>query len=152
MKVRTFTEADIEPMITMGGVMHRESVYHWLPYEPQALRNLGRAALDNPNEIGAFVAETSTGELAGQMLVCRQRYFFNSVLHCVDIVFYVLPQFRGTSAAVRLMLAAETWAKFNECVELRFGESAQINPDLVDRLFKKREFSPRGTLYTKLVH
>lgn len=152
MIVRELQGGDITGLIKMGGEMHRESVYHTLPFEPLVLRELGGVIIQNPTEIGGFVAVTEDGDLAGQMIVCRQKFFFNSLYHCSDIVLYVAQPYRGTSAAIRLIRRAELWAKMNDCIELRFGESAQINPDAVHRMFKKLGYEPNGTLYTKLVH
>jgi GNAT superfamily N-acetyltransferase len=147
MKVRLFTEADLAPMIALGARMHKESAFAALPYSPSKLTDLGHQALTRPDVIGSWVAISEKDELAGMIVVAKTEFYFNTVPYCTDLLFYIAPEYRGSSAAMRLLAFAREWARQQSCVQMRFGDTALINSEAVHRLYTRNGFKPGGTLF-----
>ncbi len=64
-----------------------------------------------------------------------------------DILFYIIPERRGTLLGMRLIKALKQWANENECSEVRLSIASGINEERVGRMYKRLGFEPFGTVY-----
>lgn len=64
-----------------------------------------------------------------------------------DILFYIIPERRGTLLGMRLIKALKQWASDNECSEVRLSIASGINEERVGRMYKRLGFEPFGTVY-----
>lgn len=73
-----------------------------------------------------FLAEKD-GKLIGFFAGMIQRYFFSSRERAVDMGFYVLPEHRGSKAAIRLIRTFEYWAKEMGVKEIAVGQTTAVD-------------------------
>lgn len=150
MIVRPAEPYDVEACVELGRALHQESPrYRDLPYNEDAIHKLAHLCFTNP-DYAAFVAEKD-GEVIGMLSGAISSYFFCNLKFAADFTFYVQPEFRGTSAAFRLLSAFSLWAKIMGCREVRFGVTTAIKPELAGRLYTKMGFVPEGTIYLKSI-
>ena len=123
--LRRFTEADIPGMIDMGGHMHAESAFARLDYCPEKCRDLGLFYLNNPETCFAAVAEQD-GRLVGMFMGYVTEYYFGRERLAHDILWYVLPEVRGSRAGLMLLKAFEDWAKERGVSEVCIGISTAV--------------------------
>ncbi len=64
-----------------------------------------------------------------------------------DILFYIIPEKRGTLLGMRLIKALKQWAGENKCSEVRLSIASGINEERVGRMYKRLGFEPFGTVY-----
>ncbi|AIT13702.1 acetyltransferase [Salmonella phage BP12B] len=64
-----------------------------------------------------------------------------------DLLFYIIPEKRGSLAGVRLLKAYKSWAKERGCIEARLSIASGINEERVGRMYNRLGFTPFGTVY-----
>lgn len=147
MKVRAFTWDDYADCLELGRQMHAESDFSVHPFSEDKIAKLAGLCIENP-DFAAFVAEKD-GEIVGMMAGFKTDHYFSDVTYGSDLLLYIPPPHRGSSAALRLMSAFAGWAASVGCKELRVGAATGINPEVADRFFKGLGFQPAGVLYLK---
>ena len=103
------SEADIDARLEFGKRLHRESVYARLPYDEDKVRKTLRRALKNPNRYCLLMAEIgaeSIGTLYGQI----GEHAFSRALGAAVHTYYVTPDRRGITAAIKLLHGFRRWA------------------------------------------
>lgn len=126
LKVRRLEHADIEQVFAMSKAMHEESPrFRDKPFrEEKAQALIGHLIAVG----GGFVADLD-GVLVGMVGGMLVEHFFSSQKFSTDLVVYVLPAFRGSSAGVRLIAAYEEWAFANGAEEVGLGVSAGVEQE-----------------------
>ena len=121
-RTRRATVEDIPAIIALGTQLHDVSpAFRGISIDAAKLDALARQLLAS----GQFlcVAEHD-GQIVGVMAgLCVGHWFSNSKA-CSDLLLYVLPAFRGTTAAYRLASAYLAWAKDAGAVQITVGVSA----------------------------
>ena len=64
-----------------------------------------------------------------------------------DLLFYIVPEKRGTLMGMRLLKAYIEWAKDKGCAEARLSIASGINEKRVGRMYERLGFKPFGTVY-----
>lgn len=64
-----------------------------------------------------------------------------------DILFYIVPEKRGTLLGMRLIKAYKQWAFEKECAEVRLSIASGINEERVGRMYERLGFETFGTVY-----
>ena len=98
-----------------------------------------------------FVAE-SDGKLAGFIAGMVQKYFFSLKERVTDMGFYVKPEFRGSSAAIRLIQALEQWAIKREVNDLYIGQTTAVEIEKTQRLYEHLGYRTVGFNTVKHLH
>jgi hypothetical protein len=128
MLVRPATCDDVAAIIAIGRVMHAESLhYSRYPYDERKLHRLALGMLEDPNSI-LLVAEQDeivVGVLAGFV----SAFYFSSARSAADLILYVLPEHRGSSAFIRLVGKFETAAIARRANEVVIAVSAEIDAE-----------------------
>lgn len=150
LSVREWDMGDVPAMVTLGGEMHAEAPnFRDMPFEPGQLMKLAEAGRRDPSMLTAFVAAYDE-QIIGMMIVGRQQFFFNQLWHCSDLILFVTKAYRLTTRAAPMLIdAAIEWARQQNCVECRFGESVGTMPESVAKLYKHKGFREAGTLFVK---
>lgn len=92
--------------------------------------------ISNPSTGRAFVAEYD-GVLIGMIGGVIVEHFFSEDTYATDLVVYVKPDRRGSSAAVRLIKAFEQWAFSVGVDEVLLGVSTGINQADTVRIYER---------------
>jgi GNAT superfamily N-acetyltransferase len=131
----------------MGARMHEESPdYTDFAFIPAKLMDLADMVL-GMDSLHCVVAENHHG-LTGFFVGGVEPFFFSHDLYAYDIAFYVRPECRGSSAAVRLLNHFMAWGKAKGAKQARFGAATGINPEQAHKFFTHLGFREGGVLYT----
>jgi ribosomal protein S18 acetylase RimI-like enzyme len=139
MRVRAATDEDIPAVVALGARNHVESHFRWLPYEPEKLAAYARQFVKDEDKLGV-VAESAKGEVVGYMAAFVSPYFFCDELQAADLLLYVVPEYRGSSAAIRLIRAYTTWAQAMGAREATLALRANIDIEKTGGFYRKLGF------------
>lgn len=103
-----------------------------------------------PNGV-VYLAENE-GKLIGFIAGMSQRYFFSLKERATDMGFYVLPAYRGGSAAVRLIAAFENWAKERGLLEICLGQTTAVDIEKTQRFYVHMGYKTVGYNTVKHLH
>ena len=145
MNVRIATEDDIPAIVAMCEDMREESRVPFPPMEEDVYRE--RLAMLGPAYL-LLVAETD-GAIVGFMGAQLGIFVFSSRIFVQHDMFYVKPEKRGTKAAMMLIMGLETWAAEVRAERVCIGLHTGLNPDLVDRFYRKLGYTHMGGNYYK---
>lgn len=148
MKILPYHPSDFPEMLGLGLAMHAESDFARFEFAVEKIERLSELLMTNPDWFG-LVARTNSGELAGAFVGGATEFFFSPERHGFDVVFYVFPKFRSSTAAVRLFATALTRFERMDVGQLRFGHATGILPEVADRLFRSFGFRQGGVLYLR---
>ena len=136
---------DIEAMKAMGQTLHDESIYKTLPLDDGRMQEIGDKGLKEGNP-GLLIAEKN-GEAVGMAIVVLGEYYFAPVRSATVQLFYVIPEARGTWAAIKLLRALRQWAKRNEAQDLHINVTTAIDTARTDRFLRTMGFKQTGGNY-----
>ena len=150
MIIRAITKDDIDFCIALGQDMHNESVYNTISFEPKSLIHLANNVINDPDWFGAVAVKDDV--IIGMMIGFVTEYWFSSEKFAADLCVYIVPEYRGSSAALRLMNLYTKWAVSKPIREIRIGETTRVNPEATAKFYKKLGFVEGGTLFVRPVH
>lgn len=148
MRVRFATSQDVDGVVELGRAMFLRSRFEHLSFDWAKSRQLAQHAADHPAYM-LGVAESSTGELAGFHMANVDRYIFCDELVAQSIAYFVLPRYRGTSAALRLLQIFWRWAEKRGAREIVLGTGISDGASLqaMDRFVRRAGLHQVGGLY-----
>lgn len=144
MIIRGMSYEDISACVRLGKIMHEESSYGHLKFNSDKVTNLAASLINTPNNL-CLVADLS-GEIIGMLAASITDHWFSDELMASDYVFYVRPDARGTSAAVRLLCGYKDWAERQAIKTVTIGISAEINNEVAIKLCEHYGFRQSATL------
>ena len=154
MRVRFMEERDIPAIITLGSLMHREAPeYAEFQFDEGKLERLGWVCLSERDWV-TIVAETEVnGEVrpVGFLVAAAVETFFGPDRFTEDLAFYVMPGFRGTSAAIKMLTLLEVWSNAIGVKRVRIGITTGINGDVAGRFLLRMGYADSGALYSKAI-
>ena len=148
--IQEYQHEDVDEMIALGAVMHREGRYHFLPYLPEKLRQLDVAIrAENRTRGNGWLAKLD-GKIIGMYVAFIIDFFFCNVKAGSDYFLYVDPKHRNQfpMMPVRLVKRAEQWARQNGAVEFVPGNSVMIDHRVGD-LYRYMKYQTVGEIYKK---
>tara|TARA_R110002110_G_scaffold142015_6_gene330114 strand:- start:320 stop:787 length:468 start_codon:yes stop_codon:yes gene_type:complete len=148
MVIKELQAGDEVPLIKLGFSMWGESEqFKRHPLNTHKLEQL--AALIHTNDsMACFIAHNEEG-YQGIWAGSVHPLWYSDDLVASDIVFYVKKKSRGSSAAVKLLLAAEKWAKNHNAKIFNIGLSSGIDTEKTICFFRKLNYCNQGTLMSK---
>ena len=149
MRVRLATASDEEALLEMGRCMHAESRFSRYPLDHTKLRKLIELSLTDGKVHCILVAQNLHGQLTGMLGGHVQNMFFTDALIAQDKFFYVLPESRGTSAALKLLMAFQRWALNRRVQEININMSVAIDMERFDKFMRHTGFVRCGSNYFK---
>lgn len=149
MKIRLASASDESALLAMGRAMHAESRFAHYPLHEDKLKQVVAVALQEPKGHCILIAESSStgpvGMLGGYVLPL----FFTDALIAQDKFFYVLTEHRGSSAAVKLLMAFERWAGNRQVSEININMSVDIDTARFDRFMQHAGYRACGQNHFK---
>jgi GNAT superfamily N-acetyltransferase len=145
MKVRLADQSDCSRMMALGTEMHAESRFQHYPLNNALFEKTVREMVSHPASACVLLAEASDGQLAGMLAAFVTHYFFADVRIVQDKWFYVSPRYRGSAAAMKLMLAVRRWAENRRAQELNINMSVDIDRERFDRFMGHLQFRNCGS-------
>ena len=149
--IREYELEDIEQMVELGAMMHKEGAYSHLPYSKAKCRDLGKKFkhFDYGN---MWVAE-SDGKIIGMYIAFITEYFFCYDKIAQDFLLYVHPDYRkkNSTIAIRLIKKAEQWAKDRGAKEFCPASSMAISSRRLEKLYNFMKYKTVGHLFKKRI-
>lgn len=147
MKIREALAGDIPGLAVLGRRMQAESL---VPY-PEVDEDLLRERLARVRGYVVFVAEMDDGRMVGMLSAMVASFMFAPASYAIHDIFYVVPECRGSLAAMGLMRAYEKWADDLGLWNGRrvIASHTLVNPDRTHGLYEKMGFKPMGKIYYK---
>jgi N-acetylglutamate synthase-like GNAT family acetyltransferase len=145
--IRLATLEDMDDILAMGVEMYEESPYAAIrPVDLDSFRRYAEDLIANHY----FLVALKNGEAVGM----AASYIATLPIHCdimvaAEVVFYVRPAFRGSSAAVRLAMELEDVVRKAEDVDVYTFSAMASSPPVVDKLFRRMGYKPIETAYIK---
>jgi GNAT superfamily N-acetyltransferase len=144
--VRPLGADDIDRLVELGERMHGEGAFSFLPFEREKVRRFAaRYASPAPDRLG--LAAEIDGRIVGMFAGNLSEYFFCREKIACDLLLYIEPEFRGTSAAGRLVRAFRAWAIERGAREVCLGTSNQVQEAATGRFYEVLGFKRAGGIY-----
>lgn len=145
--VRRVIAEDIGEILEMARAFHAESpVFCSMPFDAVKVQTLVGEAIRNPDWL-ALVAVGDHG-LTGMSLVFIAPSYFSQALECMDLAYYVRPEARGTTAAIRMLQEITKWAIDSGACRLTIAPRTGIRDEQLNRFFTKAGLEYGGTMHT----
>jgi GNAT superfamily N-acetyltransferase len=136
---------DALQIIELGRRLHKESRFKEQPFNYDRCWNvLERTVLQPERDFIAF-----DSEYRGFILMTMTEEFFSGTKWAGDRSLYIAPEHRGGSLVVRLIDAAQDWAKQNGAEEMTIFHNTGINTEQAPKLFGKLGFDMKGYIFVK---
>lgn len=148
MQIRFATNDDLEILAQMGKELFFESRFRNLTLNEEKGKKGIKTMIEDQASCCVLLAETSEKKIVGMLLGYANEYFFCDSIMAQDRYFYVQPKSRGTSAAVKLLLAFRKWAELRKVNELCINMSVAIEPERFDKLMKHLGFQYCGSNFS----
>lgn len=146
--------ASLEPgdemiVAAMARNMHAESpVYSQWPFDKDSL--MGWIDLCRENEDWLCLIAWDNGLPIGFLAVGAVPMLFNRLKTIDDLALYVVPERRGSTAALRMLRMMEPWAA-QRGVAIRMGVTTGTNQQQAVRFLERLGYRQTGVLLTKTI-
>ena len=145
MEIRQATFEDMKGLLDLGETAFEES-----PYYKRFTQDFARqykvivACLQDPGT-AIFVCDDFSGVLIGH--ITQQPWFVEPIAE--NDLFYIKPEVRGSSRALRLLEAFEAWAVGKGVRHYSVSVSSGIQTDKTAGFLEKLGFEPNGLMFVK---
>lgn len=152
MAIRAARLEDIPHLVEIGHAYHLESRFKAYDYDSAKLTASLKALIqDTSGSRCFFVADDKEQKPYGLLMGCIESYFFSNCLVAQSILFWVHPDHRGGSAALKLVTAFKKWAENRKVFEVAIGVNSAVHIDRADKFFRKLGFQLTGGNYSFMV-
>ncbi|PWC63984.1 hypothetical protein TSH7_09915 [Azospirillum sp. TSH7] len=146
MKIRPVTPLDTLVCVDMAARFAGESAYAGLPVNEEKLRTLAARYATQP-ECYFRVAEED-GWIVGMLLGHTTPFIFGDALLAEQLFWYVTPERRGSSVAVRMLIDFAAWAEDQGVAEICVGITTGMDIDgPVGGVLERLRFKRTGSIY-----
>ena len=146
MEIRCLEYADIPETVNLAYEMHQESAFSRFRFSPEKMAVNLSAAVTHPNETFCHVM-VADGKVVGALFGYISEFLFGPDLIASDFGWFVLPEYRGSRSAVKLLKNFQAWAKANGAKEVAMGISTDVMPEKTGALLQKLGYVPVGGNY-----
>ena len=149
MLIRDFVSGDMPQIIKLGRQMHAESSYNGLDFDDDTVMELAEQWLSNSDVYFCRVAENNEKEIFGMYVGLISSYYFGKDLVANDLLLFVVPDKRGSIAAVKLIKEFEQWAKDKGAAEVRPALSTGVKVKETKQLYEALGYEAVGFTFNK---
>jgi GNAT superfamily N-acetyltransferase len=145
MKVRLAEMKDVDATMRLGVQMHAESRFRVYPMNVAKTRASMELIIANPLASCILLAEHAEHGVVGMLAGYVVDYFFSNALVAQDSYFFVHPQYRGSPAALKLLIAFRRWAENRSASELCINMSVDVQQERFNKFMHHMQFKPCGS-------
>lgn len=118
--------------------MVAESEFSYANPEKQKILQLFK----NPNAVAFLALENN--QIVGFISGIVHEYFFSNRKRVSDLGFFVLPEYRGSRVALKLVKLLESWAIEKKADELHLGQTTGLDIDKTKKFYERLGFKTVG--------
>lgn len=149
MQIRALQREDIDPVLFLCALMHRESPnYRTAPMDPEKLRRLGETILAQPEQFCGLVA-WQQARLVGMFAGYVSEPFFGPGVVAADLALFVPRDRRGGVMAAALIGRFEAWARARGASAVQLGITTGVQQERTAALYQRLGFAPFGMVCRK---
>lgn len=144
MIIRKAKETDMEEIIKLGKDMYDESKLHGMIFDADKCRAFYLVLLAT----GLAIVAELEGKIIGMFGAELQKHIFSNDYMTMDVLNYVVPSYRGSNAAKRMLSVYVAWAEGHNVkpCNIWLGINAGINVDRTERFYNKLGFNRSGIM------
>ncbi|MFU1927503.1 GNAT family N-acetyltransferase [Bordetella hinzii] len=132
---------DIDGLVELGRIMAAESPrWRRLAYSAERVRQTINRLLELPE--GLVLVARRDGMLVGGILAVASPNWMSDELIAQELAFFMLPAYRGSFTATRLICAMAAWSKAKGARWIEAGVSTGINTERTAGLYRRLGFHP----------
>lgn len=146
MEIRCLEYADIPETVELARKFVEESAFSRFQFSHEKMAANLSLAVTHPHIAFCHVVEHE-GRLVGALVGYISEFFFGPDLIASDSGWFVLPEYRGSRSAVKLLKNFEKWAKANGAKEVAMGVSTDVSPEKTGALLQKLGYKHVGGNY-----
>lgn len=143
--IRKATLLDVPRLVELGAIMHAESIYRVLPFNPSKLAGVIETLIDHPK--GLAIVAVRGGRVVGGFLGVAEEHFFSDAEFSFDLATFIDPDCRGGFVGAALVKAYIAWAKARGVACINAGIASGINHDVSVRLYERVGFRRTGVAF-----
>lgn len=144
--IRFSGPGDIGTRIALARRIHGESGFADLPFDAEIVRKSIERGLAEPKRHCLLQAEFG-GETVGMLYGVANRHYYSAAIGATIMSYYVVPERRGTTAAIKLLHGFRRWARQRGAVRLYVGVTSGMAIERTDRLLRRLGFQVMGGNY-----
>lgn len=145
MKIEIAGQEHIDELMALGRAMYAESTLVHLPLDEERARQTLLGAIDDDKGVYCMLlARSSEGQAAGWLFGTITRPWFTGSLVAHDHAFFVAPEYRGSSAAFKLLGVFRRWAEKRGAAVLNISQRVGVEMERFDRFMRRAGYEPRG--------
>lgn len=148
MKIRFAQKEDMPTVLEMSRTLVAESRFNRYVFSEEKTLAAIESMIVNDQTACILLAQRSDGDIAGLLAGYATEFFFCAGIIVQDRWFYVKPQYRGSSAAIKLLLAFRQWAEARKADELCLNMSVGIDMARFNKLMRHLGFSCCGSNFS----
>ncbi|MCA3175014.1 MAG: GNAT family N-acetyltransferase [Burkholderiales bacterium] len=145
MKIRLADMSDVERVMQVSHGLYAESRFQRYAWNAVKAQAAIEALVSNPRVSCIMLAEHINDGIVGVLAGYVADLFFADGRVAQDKWFYVRPEYRGSSAALKLMMAFRRWAENRAVDELCINMSVDIDQERFNRFMHHLNFISCGT-------
>lgn len=137
MTVRLAEVEDIPTLVAMGKKFHAITDYQFIPYDEATAENLMLTAIDH----GLCAVCCKEGKIIGMLVGMKAPCILNqNIMIGTELAWWIEPEYRGSSAAIRLLDFIEQQAKNMGLAFWSMMCLETSKPDGLESLYLKRSY------------
>jgi len=149
-EIRCLEYADIPETVELARKFVEESAFSRFQFSPEKMAANLSMAVTHPHIAFCHVVEHED-RLVGALVGYINEFFFGPDLIASDSGWFILPEYRGSRSAVKLLKNFQAWAKANGAKEVAMGISTDVMPEKTGALLQKLGYVPVGGNFKKAV-
>ena len=138
MIIEKLSENRLDEFFEIVCKMVAESEFSYVVPEKQKILQLFK----NPNAVAFLALENN--QIVGFISGIVHEYFFSNRKRVSDLGFFVLPEYRGSRVALKLVKLLEAWAIEKNANELHLGQTTGLDIDKTKRFYERLGFKTVG--------
>jgi RimJ/RimL family protein N-acetyltransferase len=140
--IRPANLIDVPRMVELGQIMHAESRYQALRFDPAKFARVIESLIDYPD--GLAIVAVKGGQVIGGFLGIAEEHFFSPDKFSFDLATFIDPAHRGGFVAANLLRAYVKWAQGRGIACVNAGVASGINHEVSVRLYERIGFAHTG--------
>ena len=138
MIIEKLSENRLDEFFEIVCKMVAESEFSYVVPEKQKILQLFK----NPNAVAFLALENN--QIVGFISGLVHEYFFSNRKRVSDLGFFVLPEYRGSRVALKLVKLLEAWAIEKNANELHLGQTTGLEIDKTKKFYERLGFKTVG--------
>lgn len=144
-QIRCAVLDDLDILLALGSLMRSESIYPVPLIDREWAQSYLTKAVSSPDMLMILIAEDN-GFPIGHMVAVAGPYAFSPKLRAANDLLFVLPEYRGTVAARKLIRRFMEWADGKDTT---LSVASGIHTERTGRFFERMGFRPTGMTYQR---